>query len=730
MATLTTATSDGKDITGRPTTLRSIDLDTFFRPRRVAVVGASDTNARPNTALTQKITLWAEERGATVHFVNPNRPEVAGRPCAKTLTDIDEQLDLVAILVGEPLPILRDAVAAKAKFAVVFAAGFSEVGAKGERLQEQMERIIESGELHVLGPNTNLNAFEVFREDLPGKAIALITQSGHQGRPVFQGQEIGIKLSHWAPAGNEADMESADFIDYFSSLGTTGAVACYIEGFKNGRTLQLAADAAARRKVPIVAVKVGRTDEGTSMAKAHTGHLTGSDEVVSAVFRQYGVQRVDGLDQLLEVSAALARTKAPAPDAIRRLARGAGGRVCVYSISGGTGAHMADMAAAAGLELPSLTKASQAQLHEWIPPYLRVSNPVDNGGAPVRDWRGPRIIQTMLADPNVDLLLCPITGALPSMGNKLCEDLVEAAATTDKPIFVVWGSPVGTEEAYTKTLLQSTVPTFRTFTNAVMAAKAYFDHHRFVASYQSAFTRPALRPTPARRKAMPVIAPGGVRRRAGESLSEQDSKALLAAYGIALPKERVATSPGEAAKAAKKTGFPVVMKIVSADILHKSDLGLVAVGVRDEDDARRTYKRLLARAKKAAPEANVDGVLVAQMVPGVETVVGIARDDLFGPVVMFGLGGVLVEVLHDVTFRVPPFTTRDATAMLDELRGAELLRGVRGQPAADRAALVDVLMKMQRLAVDLSDDVAEVDINPLLAGPHGAVAADALVVLA
>jgi len=718
------------DITGRPTALRSIDLDTFFRPKRVAVVGASDTNARPNTALTQKITAWAEERGARVHFVNPNRAEVAGRPCAKALTDIEEQLDLVAILVGEPLPILRDAVAAKAKFAVVFAAGFSEVGAKGERLQEQMERIIESGELHVLGPNTNLNAFEVFREDLPGKAIALITQSGHQGRPVFQGQEIGIKLSYWAPAGNEADMESADFIDYFSSLETTGAVACYIEGFKNGRTLQLAADAAARRKVPVVAVKVGRTDEGTSMAKAHTGHLTGSDEVVSAVFRQYGVQRVDGLDQLLEVSAALARTSSPATGALRRLTRGAGGRVCVYSISGGTGAHMADMVAAAGLELPSLTKASQVQLHEWIPPYLRVSNPVDNGGAPVRDWRGPKIIQTMLADPNVDLLLCPITGALPSMGNKLCEDLVEAAATTDKPIFVVWGSPVGTEEAYTKTLLQSSVPTFRTFTNAVMAAKAYFDHHRFAASYQSAFARPAFRPSPARRTALPVLAPGGVRRPSGESLSEQDSKALLKAYGIALPKERVAASPGEAAKAAKKIGFPVVMKIVSADILHKSDLGLVAVGVRDEEDARRTYKRLVATAKKAAPKATVDGVLVAQMVPGVETVVGIAPDDLFGPVVMFGLGGVFVEVLHDVTFRVPPFTARDASAMLDELRGAALLRGVRGQPAADRAALVDVLMKMQRLAVDLSGEVAEVDINPLLAGTDGAVAADALVVLA
>jgi acetate---CoA ligase (ADP-forming) len=730
MATGTTATEGGLDLTGRPTTLRSIDLDTFFRPKRVAVVGASDTNARPNTALTQKITVWAEERGATVYFVNPNRPTVAGRPCAKALTDIDEQLDLVAILVGEPLPILRDAVAAEAKFAVVFAAGFAEVGTKGERLQDEMERIISTGTLHVLGPNTNLNAFEVFRDDLPGKAIALITQSGHQGRPVFQGQEIGIKLSHWAPAGNEADMESADFINYFSNLETTGAVACYIEGFKDGRTLQLAADAAARRKVPIVAVKVGRTDEGRSMAKAHTGHLTGSDDVVSAAFRQYGVQRVDGLDQLLEVSAALARSKPPGATATRRLTRGAGGRVCVYSISGGTGAHMADMVAVAGLELPALTRASQQLLHQWIPPYLRVSNPVDNGGAPVRDWRGPKIIETMLADPNVDLLLCPITGALPSMGNKLCEDLVAAAATTDKPIFVVWGSPVGTEEAYTKTLLESTVPTFRTFTNAVMAAKAYFDHHRFVASYQSAFARPPRRPSPAKKAAMPLLAPGGARRLGGESLSEQDAKALLAAYGIAVPTERVATSAAEAAKAAKKIGYPVVMKIVSPDIPHKSDLGLVAVGVRDGDDARRTYKRLVATAKKAAPKASVDGVLVAEMVRGVETVVGIAGDDLFGPVVMFGLGGVFVEVLHDVTFRVPPFTTRDATSMLDELRGSALLRGARGQPAADGAALVDVLMKMQHLAVDLADEVAEVDVNPLVAGPRGAVAADALVVLA
>ena len=322
------------------------------------------------------------------------------------------------------------------------------------------------------------------------------------------------------------------------------------------------------------------------MAKAHTGHLTGSDDVVSAAFRQYGVQRVDGLDQLLEVSAALARTKAPPPEAVRRLSRGAGGRVCVYSISGGTGAHMADMVAAAGLELPQLTKAVADRSAPWIPPYLRVSNPVDNGGAPVRDWRGPKIIETMLADPNVDLLLCPITGALPSMGNKLCEDLVDAAATTDKPIFVVWGSPVGTEEAYTKTLAREhgARPSAPSPTRSWQPRPTSTTTALSPATPQPSPARPAGRPGQGQGR-VDASRPKGEATTERECLSEQDSKALLRAYGIAMPKERVVDSASEAAKAAKRIGFPVVMKIVSADILHKSDLGLVAVGVRDEDDA-------------------------------------------------------------------------------------------------------------------------------------------------
>jgi acyl-CoA synthetase (NDP forming) len=725
-----TSRDEPVDVMGLPTTLRPLDLDTFFRPKSVCVVGASDSNAKPNTALTVKITAWAESRGADISYVNPNRPVVAGRPCAATIADVGRRVDVVAILVGDPLPIIKDAIAARAKFAIVFAAGFSEVGAEGEAMQAELESLIAGSGLHVLGPNTNLNAFEQFRDDLPGKAIALVTQSGHQGRPVFQGQEIGIRLSHWAPVGNEADLEIADFVGYFSKLRETGAVACYVEGFKNGRTLQLAADQAAQHRVPIVAVKVGRTAEGTSMAKAHTGHLTGSDAVVSAAFRQYGVTRVDGLDQLLEVAATLARTKPPSPEGLRRLRRGRAGRVCVYSISGGTGAHMADLVAAAGLELPKLTAETQRQLHEWIPPYLRVSNPVDNGGPPVRDWRGPKIIDAIIADPNVDLILCPITGALASMADKLTADLVAAAARTDKPMLVVWGSPTGDEAAYRENLLKSAVPTFRTFTNAVMAASAYFEHHRFVDGYRSPFAHPVRTRTKSSTAAQRIVAPRGRRRPGGSTLSEQESKALLKAYGIATPRERVVTSAAEAVKAAERAGFPVVMKVASADIPHKSDLGLVEVGVRTGAEVRRTYRALLDRAGAAAPDAAIDGVLVAEQARGIETVLGLAHDELFGPVVMFGLGGVFVEVLRDVTFRVPPFPAAEAARMLDELQGAALLRGVRGQPAADRGALVDAIMAIQHLAMDFSGDIAEMDVNPLLAGPSKAVAADALVVTA
>jgi acyl-CoA synthetase (NDP forming) len=693
------------DVTGRPTQLRDLPLDGFFRPRTVAVIGASDTERKPNTAMWRKLRTWGETFGATVYPVNPNRETLDGVTCYKTIDDVPGDIDLAAILVGDAVTTLQDVIDRKVAFAVVFAAGFNEVGAEGEARQADMEAMIAAGDTHVLGPNTNLNAFEVYNESLPGKRLALITQSGHQGRPIYQShEELGIAMSHWAPVGNESDLEFADFVKYFADQDDIGVIAAYIEGFKDGRTLQLAADHAARRGVPMVIVKVGRTDEGQSMAKAHTGHLTGADDVVSAVFRQYGVTRVDGLDELVDTGALLARAAAPHGDG-----------VCIYAISGGTGAHMADLAAAEGLRLPELTVKTQKALRQWIPDYLRVSNPVDNGGAPSGDERGRKILDALVADKNVDVIICPITGALPSMANQLTVDLAAVAETTDKPICVIWGSPTYDNVAYETLRASSKLAVFHSFGNCVRAVKAYLDYHAFAARYASPFAKPITRPLPAAKKARALIRPGA-------ALSEYDSKQLLAAYGIPVTDERLVTKRGDAVKAAEAIGLPVVMKVSSPTILHKSDLGLVKVGVSSPRDVKAAFDELMA-AKGA------EGVLVSEMVSGgVETVVGVARDDLFGPTVMFGLGGVFVEVLKDVTFRVPPFDRDEARRMVEEVKGFPLLTGARGRPKADVRALVDVLLKVQRLAVDLADDVAELDINPLVVMPKGVVALDALVV--
>ncbi|MFI1965729.1 acetate--CoA ligase family protein [Streptomyces pathocidini] len=698
------------DVSGRPLHAPVPDLARFFRPEAMAVVGASDSEGKPNTGITRRLLDWAERVGARLHPVNPGRPTVFGLPCLPSVADLPEPVDLAVLLVADPLPVIEELAESKVKFAVAFASGFAETGEEGAAAQARLAAAVRRSGLRLLGPNTNLNAFEEFREDLEGPAIALITQSGHQGRPVFALQELGIRLSHWAPTGNEADLETADFISYFATRPEVGAIAAYMEGLKDGRGFLLAADRAAREKVPVVAVKVGRTETGARTAASHTGKLTGADEVVDAAMRQFGVIRVDGLDELQDTAALLARARPPK-------ARG----VAVYSISGGTGAHFADLAAAAGLPLPVLSDGKQAELHQWIPDYLSVANPVDSGGHPVGDWRGRKIIDAILADPEVGVLICPITGPFPPMSDRLAQDLVDAAEASDKQVCAVWGSPVGTEDAYRKTLLGSSrVATFRTFANCVTAVRAYLDHHRFAAGYRSPFEDAPRTLSPSARKARGLL-------RTGEQLSEHAAKQLLRAYGIRVPREQLVTSAAAAVRAAGLVGYPVVMKASAAQLAHKTELGLVKVGLTSASQVRDAYRELTEIARYEGIQ--LDGVLVCQMIErGVEMVVGVTHDSLFGPTVTVGLGGVLVEVLRDSAVRVPPFGEDQARAMLGELRGHALLEGARGAPPADVDALVEVVLRVQRMALELGDGLAELDINPLVVLPRGqgAVALDAL----
>jgi len=683
------------------------DLSLFFHPRTIAVIGATDDKRKPGYALLKKVKARADRDGATVYGVNPRLTDIDGIACFPTLAEVPGEIDVAVIMIGDAEAGLRDVVAKGARFAVIFTAGFREVGEAGAKREEELAAIARDGGVRLFGPNTNVNAFEMFPET-DGKKLALVTQSGHQGRPIAQGVELGIGVKYWAPTGNEADLEFADFVEYFVDIDDVSVVAAYIEGFKSIDRLRGAAEKAARAGKPIVLVKIGRTEAGQRMAMAHTGHLTGSDDVTNAFFRQYGIVRVDDLDELLETAALFTRLKRPGGEGL-----------CVYAISGGTGAHMADLCAWGGLTLPTLTEESQQKLREAIPDYLTVSNPVDNGAQVVRKGGlNKQCIDICLDDPNVDILVCPITGILPSMSQVVAGDIVDAYKEAKKPVIVIWGSPVTDEEGY-RILVEGGVPMFRSFRSFVVGLRRYLDYWRFLERFE------------ARPRSEPRIPSGFETMLAGSgALSEYDSASLAAQYGVPFPMSALCETEEQAVEAAARLGDTVVMKACGSGVLHKTDAGLVRVGV-PSDQVAATFRALDEGGRAHGGDAGYDGVLVQALAPdGEEVIVGFSDDPQFGPVVLFGLGGVFVEVLKDVALRVAPLTRADAEEMVREVKGFPLLDGARGRPKADVDALVDLILNVSRMADETRGRIAEFDLNPIRVRPagQGVVALDALVV--
>jgi len=691
------------------------DLTLFFHPRTVAVIGATDNQKHGNYFLFKKVLARAAVENATVYAVNPRAglKEIEGAPVVPTIADVPGDIDLAVLMVNKERieQILIETCARTPKFVIVFTAGFRETGVPEDAaLEERLAQIARNAGVRLFGPNTNVNALEIF-PNLPGPKLALVTQSGHQGRPVAQGVELGVGITTWVPTGNEADLQAEDFIDYFVDDDEVAVIACYIEGFKDVAKLRRAAERAAVAGKPIVLVKIGRTEEGARMAASHTGHLTGSDAVHDAFFKQLGMIRVDDLDELLDTAALFTR-----------LPRAPGDGICVYAISGGTGTHMADLAAAGGLRLPRLSDETQAKLHELgIADYLTVSNPVDNGAQPVRTPGVNRaLIEACLEDPAVDILICPITGILPSMSKIVASDIVDAYRSAKKPVIVIWGSPVTDDEGY-RILVEGRVPMFRSFKACVAGVKRYVDYWRFQESFAvEQVTQPRI--------------PSGLETMLAGSgaLSEADSAMVASHFSVPFPRSALCVSEDQAAEAVKKLGAPVVMKACGPAILHKSDLGLVKVGV-GFDDVVPVFRLLDRKGRDAGGEAGYEGVLVQELAPeGEEVIVGLKNDPQFGPVVLFGLGGIFVEVLKDVSMRVCPLSRRDAEEMVREVRGYPLLEGARGRSAADVDALVDLICNVARMGMDLRERLEELDLNPVRvrARGEGVIALDALLVRA
>ncbi len=707
--------SKGAGAKGAPPQQRR-DLEEFFHPEAVALVGSVNRNAKPERLRATHGQRW----GDRWYLVNAKGGAVGDIPIYEHVTDIPAAITLAVINVGTKLVagVVEECGKHGVPYVLIFTAGFSEVGEAGAALEREVGEVARRYGMRVFGPNTNTNAFEVLPEPPTrrGGRIGLVTQSGHQGRPLVQGTEFGVAFSRWVPTGNELDLEAADFIEYFAYDDDTDVIAGYFEGFKDPAKLRRALEAANAHGKPVVALKMGSTEAGTRMASSHTGHLAGSDAVVAGLFAQYGVVRVRDLDELLETAALFAKLPA-----------GTGGRCCLYSISGGSGTLMAEVAESSGVPVPTLAPRSQAGLRAMIPDYLTVANPVDNGAqflisAPIEDRR--RVFDIVAADPNVDVIVIGLTGALGRLTDRFAEDIVAFIDEVQKPIVVTWNS-FKTDEQGFRTLVDAGVPMFRSFRNCFAALRTF-------AQYQEASTSFRARKATASR--LPAAAASALADKTGTApspLGADASRRLLEAFGVPLAGEGLAHSAAEAARIAGTIGFPVVMKIASPDFPHKSDAGLVRLPVSSVAEARAVYSELVERATRAKPTARIEGVQIQEMVSGgTEMIVGVTRDPVFGPAVLVGTGGVFAEVLQDVAVRPLPVDRRDAQDMVEGLRGYPLLTGARGRERADVKALVDVVLAVARLASACGERLVELDLNPVVVRRKGAVAVDSLVVTA
>ena len=693
----------------------SSTLAPFFAPRSIAIIGASDDPSKIGGRPIGNLVL-GRYRGRILP-INPKYERVQGMPAYRSIAETGEPVDL-AIIAMPALHVpdaVRSCASSGVKAAIIFSAGFSEASEDGARAQDEIRTVARAAGLRLLGPNclgtinTRNGVLATFTSGIVEQApqpggISLASQSGAFGSHCLAlMRERGLALNLWATTGNQCDVEVADFLAYMAADPATDVIIGCIEGVHNGRRLIQAFDIARRNRKPMIVMKVGTSDAGAAAMASHTASLAGSDAVFDAVLRDHGVYRARTIDELMDVAYVASRGRFPASPGLG-----------VVTLSGGVGVLMADAAAEAGADLRPLPAATQASLKQLVP-FAGTRNPVDATAQILND---PELMEPMLkllldeGHHSSLVIFLSHVGLNPAVIHKLLPGLKRVADTySDRYLSVALLC-----HADVRADLESVgYSVFEDPTRAIHAAVALVRFKQVFDAPQR-LTKLALPP------AAPITA--------GARYLEFEAKQLLGRAGLRVTSEKVAASADDAARFASEIGFPVVLKIVSPDIAHKSDVGGVQLNLRDEAAVRMGYAEMRDCVSKALPQARIDGVLVAAMVPaGVETVLGVVRDPLFGPVVMFGLGGIFVEVLRDVVFKPAPFSAEEARAMVDQVRGSALLQGFRGAPPADIDALAEALSCLSLFAAANADTITAIDINPflVLAQGQGAIALDAFI---
>jgi acetyltransferase len=699
-----------------------MSFERMFHPRGIAVIGASADLSRIS-GQPIKALKGAGYKGG-IFPVNPKHPEMHGLRCYPDAASIDQPCDLaiVAVPAAAVAAAIRDCGKAGIPFAVVLTAGFREAGAAGRALEEELKRTIAETGVRVVGPNCQgllslhdrvWAAFGSVADETdfrPGP-VSCAFQSGGFGYGIVNLAEAqGLGFRYCVSSGNETDIDMPELLVAFLDDPGTSAVFAYMEGTPDARRLLDVGRKSLTTGKPVMIWKAATTEAGIKAAASHTANMTGSADLYRAALRQAGLIEVDDVEPIVDIVKVFAQGRLPK-----------GNRVGVLSISGGSSIVYADAGVKGTLTLPPFSPATVAALRKVVPAFASPENPADVTASFFNNMDMlTKALGVVLADPNIDqlsILLASISG--PSAA-RACEAIAAAAATADKPVHVAWSGRHAKSQEAVAALTAARVPFLTTPVRLARAAAALA---RFAEDRRRLLPRqwPGMAPE--------VRLPPGLELPAGAvTLNEAESKAVLAAFGIHMAREVLVPSGADPVAATAALKPPYAVKIVSRAIAHKTEVGGVQLKVPREGLAE-AMRTVTANAARAVPGASIDGVLVSEMAAGVETLIGVLNDASFGPVVAFGLGGVLTEVLRDVTYRVAPFDLDTARDMISELRGARLFDGYRGQPAVDKEALARALVAASQMAAALAPRLKEADINPLFVGSNGAVAADALVVL-
>ncbi|MEM1606602.1 MAG: acetate--CoA ligase [Candidatus Bathyarchaeia archaeon] len=683
-------------------------LNAFFNPRSIAVIGASRDPSKVGHRVFRNI-VEAGFKGA-LYPVNPNADEILGFKCYRSIREVPGEVDLAVIVVpAKTVPSVIEECGLKGvKGVTVISAGFSETGREGAQLEREVVNICRKYGMRMQGPNclgiisvqSRVNASFAPSMPLPGN-IAFVSQSGALGSAILNWairNEIGF--TKFISLGNEADLNEADFIEALGEDEDTKVIGLYIEGVKEGERFIEVARRVTRKK-PIIAIKAGTTSAGIKAVSSHTGSLAGSETAFSAAFKKAGIIRVNTLEDLFNLVIAFSLQPIPR-----------GRKVLIVTNGGGPGILAADACEKMGLDLPLLEREIIEGLQRHMPPHASLGNPLDVLGD-AGESRYRLALEAGLKSENIDGIIVILTPQAVTPCEEIAEAVVETGKTSSKPIIA---SFMGLEDSSTaiKALKKGRIPNYAFPESAAYVLRTMYEYS-LIRGMRIEEEAPKMKIDMGR--IVEIINRAKLDGRL--TLMIDEAIEVAEAAGIPMPVAGIARSREEAGKIADSIGYPVVLKIVSPDILHKTDVGGVILGVKNRKEVEENYEILVRRARSAMPGARISGVLVQRMVPaGKEVIVGAVRDPQFGPLIMFGLGGIYVNFLRDVSYRLAPLTRSEAAQMIEETRAYILLRGVRGEMPSDIDAVIDVILRISQIMMQIKE-ISEMEVNPLFVYESG-----------